>query len=121
MRRTLFATLLLVLAATAVVVKFNTGHEFRTVRMGFDEAAPYQSSGPDGRPIGFTVDILTEASKRTGVNFEWVHVREGPRYAFARHQVDAWPLVAERAARSWGLYAGNPWTENQYALVWVST
>src|SRR5688572_28420720 len=91
---------------------------YRTVRMGVDAAAPYQSWSEQGRPVGFSVDILNEAARRAGIRLEWVHGQGGPKDSFDRKLVDAWPVLSMGAAERWGLHAVEPWMHNQYAAVW---
>jgi signal transduction histidine kinase len=88
------------------------------VRIGFDQAAPYQSLSPVGGPIGFSVDVLSEAARASGIELDWQFHAEGPQHAFANHAVDVWPLWAARAAAKSKVYASEPWLENQYAVTW---
>jgi signal transduction histidine kinase/ActR/RegA family two-component response regulator len=88
------------------------------LRIGVDQAAPYQSWIEGTGPVGFSVEILSEAARRTGIQLEWVYRPEGPRHALEARSVDLWPLLATEAAHDWGAHASEPWLENQYAMVW---
>lgn len=91
----------------------------RKVRIGVDQAAPYQSWNPGLGPVGFSVDVLTEAARKAGIELQWEFHPEGPRAAFAQKAVDLWPLWATRAAAQSRLYASRPWLDNQYAFAWL--
>ena len=119
MRQAILAALL-VAAAVAGLVTLRpwSSVPYRTVRIGVDAAAPYQSWSADGRPVGFSVDILNEAARRAGMKLEWRHFPAGPRAAFDAKAVDAWPVLSLRAAQAWNLHTTEPWMENQYAMVW---
>lgn len=90
----------------------------RSVRMGVDQAAPYQSWDPKHGPVGFSVDVLNEAARRAGIELRWVFRPEGPRKAFVDGFVDLWPLWSTEAARQAGISTTKPWLDNQYAVVW---
>jgi signal transduction histidine kinase/ActR/RegA family two-component response regulator len=96
----------------------NRGTRLRRVRIGVDQAAPYQSWSPGRGPVGFSVDTLNEAARKAHIELQWEFHPEGPKQAFASHSVDLWPLWAVRAAVQSGIYASEPWLDNQYAVVW---
>lgn len=89
----------------------------RRVRLGVDQAPPYQSWVNGLGPRGFTIEVLTEAARRRGIEIEWVRYPAGPKAALDARAVDIWPLLSQRAAKQWGYYATDPWLENQYAIV----
>ncbi|MBC8168024.1 MAG: response regulator [Bryobacteraceae bacterium] len=89
----------------------------RLVRIGVDKAAPYQQ-WRDGKPVGFTVEILNEAARLRGIRLEWVHRPAGPKRSFDAADVDMWPLVSTEAGKAWGLHVSDPWLANQFAMVW---
>ncbi len=91
----------------------------RRVRIGVDQAAPYQSWKTNNGPVGFTVDVITEAARASGVELEWVFRPEGPKAAFARGKVDVWPLWAATSIQDAAVYGTRPWLENQYAVGWL--
>ena len=90
----------------------------RTVRIGVDQAAPYQSWIDGQGPQGFAVDVLAAAARKRGIELHWIFCPEGPQKALAAGKVDLWPVVASRAALNAGFYATDAWLENTYAIIW---
>ena len=90
----------------------------RSVRIGVDQAAPYQSWVEGQGPVGFTVDVLGAAARKRGIDLQWIFCPEGPQKALAAGKVDLWPALASRAARDGGFYATDAWLENTYAVIW---
>jgi ABC-type amino acid transport substrate-binding protein len=90
----------------------------REIRIGVDQAAPYQSWGKGGGPVGFSVEVLNEAARRKHLRLRWMECPEGPTRALKSKKVDMWPLLTVEAGRQLGLYVPEPWVENQYATVW---
>jgi signal transduction histidine kinase/ActR/RegA family two-component response regulator len=88
------------------------------IRIGVDQAAPYQSWVKGQGPVGFTVDVLNEAARRRGFRLRWVECPEGPGRALKSGKVDIWPLVSLGSGRQMKVYLAEPWLENQYATVW---
>ncbi|MBI4905408.1 MAG: response regulator [Acidobacteria bacterium] len=88
------------------------------VRIGVDQAAPYQSWLEDRGAVGFTVDVLNAAALRAGIALEWTNCPAGPQKCLASGKIDLWPLVAVRAMKAAGFYSTEPWLENEYAIVW---
>jgi signal transduction histidine kinase/CheY-like chemotaxis protein len=89
----------------------------RVYRIGVDSAAPYHSWVPGVGPQGYSVDVLNEAARRTGIRLEWVPFPQGPSAAFEAKQVDLWPLFSIRAGHEWGIHMTKPWLQNFYATV----
>jgi signal transduction histidine kinase/ActR/RegA family two-component response regulator len=118
------AAILLLVACQALTPagvrdRLQPGH--RSVRIGVDQAAPYQSWVEGRGPIGFTVDVLGEAARKRGIHLEWIFCPEGPQKALRAGKVDLWPAQAVRAARDGGFYSTDPWLENTYAIIWRDT
>ncbi len=88
----------------------------RTIRIGVDNAAPYQSWIEGTGPIGFSIDLLNEAARRQHIRLEWVNRPQGPGPSFETASVDLWPLVSVDFGKVHGLYTSEPFLENQYAL-----
>ncbi len=88
------------------------------IRIGVDQAAPYQSWREGYGPVGFSVDVLTEAAHKRGVRLDWIDCPEGPSKAILSHKVDMWPLVSAESGYRLGLYVSEPWVHNEYAVVW---
>jgi hypothetical protein len=71
------------LAAIAVPIWWFVGHNngrvpHRRVRIGVDQAAPYQSWSPGRGPVGFSVDVLSEAALRGNIELQWEFRPEVP-------------------------------------------
>ena len=90
----------------------------QSIRVGVDEAAPYQSWDPVRGAVGFSVEVLNEAARRRGLHLEWINCPEGPQQAFAAGRVDVWPTWSVEAAKDQGLYIAEPWLQNQFAVLW---
>ena len=108
----------LVLLAGQTSVRGSAQATRRSVRIGVDQAAPYQSWVEGQGPVGFTVDVLGAAARKRGIELHWIFCPEGPQKALSAGKVDLWPAIASRAARAGGFYATDPWLENTYAIIW---
>jgi PAS domain S-box-containing protein len=89
------------------------------LRIGVDQAAPYQSWQPGYGAIGFTVDVLNEAARAKGIRLRWVNCPEGPLDALSSGKVDLWPLWATTLGAKLGVYISEPWLNNEYAVAWL--
>ena len=74
LRRT---SVILFIAGSALLAR--TGE----IRIGVDQAAPYQSWREGYGPVGFTVDVLENAARKRGIALKWINCPEGPTKAFA--------------------------------------
>ena len=90
----------------------------RNVRIGVDQAAPYQSWIEGRGPAGFTVDVLEAAAEKRNIHLQWIFCPEGPLKALKARKVDLWPIQAALPAKENGFYTSEPWLENEYALIW---
>ena len=90
----------------------------REIRIGVDQAAPYQSWREGYGPVGFTVDVLENAAKKRGIKLRQTYMRVGKRACIkqARYAQDPEPLdprcecrVCKRYSRAYlrHLYASN--------------
>ena len=95
-----------------------TSSTSREIRIGVDQAAPYQSWVKGSGPVGFAVDVLNEAARRKHLRLRWIDCPEGPGLALKNKKVDMWPLLSLASAKKLNIYAAEPWLENQYATVW---
>ena len=87
------------------------------LRVGVDNAPPYQMPGPDGRPVGLSVDMLREAARRKNIPLVFVSVHLSPEEALRSGLVDLWPGLAPTAERRTWLHLTEPWLHNRYALI----
>ncbi|HEY6987397.1 MAG TPA: ATP-binding protein [Bryobacteraceae bacterium] len=104
------------LSAAVALVSAQT----REIRIGVDQAAPYQSWREGYGPVGFTVDVLEDAAKKRGLILKWINCPEGPVKAIAAGKVDMWPLLGIDTAQKMGIYVAQPWLQNEYAVLWRS-
>jgi signal transduction histidine kinase/CheY-like chemotaxis protein len=119
--KVLYLTFKLVLAFAIVAPFCCSASPPQTVRVGVDDAPPYQSWDPARGAVGFSVDVLTEAARRIGLHLEWINCPEGPRKALASGRVDMWPLVSRDSFSASEAYIAEPWLQNQFAVVWSKT
>ena len=104
----------MVLSLTATLTSAKT----REIRIGVDQAAPYQSWREGYGPVGFTVDVLEDAARKRGLSLKWINCPEGPTKAITAGKVDMWPLLGVEVARKLGIYVAQPWLQNEYAILW---
>jgi signal transduction histidine kinase/CheY-like chemotaxis protein len=120
--RVLSLTFWLALTLAAVVPVYGSAPSnygaAQVIRVGVDDAPPYQSWDPARGAVGFSVDVLNEAARSLGLHLEWVYCPEGPTKALVTGHADMWPLVSPDAVTPFGIYAAEPWLQNQYAVVW---
>ncbi len=88
----------------------------RTYRIGFQYSAPRHFPGPDGKPRGSVVELLSEAASRIGVKLEWVFAPGDNGRAIRDGTVSLWPLLARLPERS-DLHISEPYYESNYWLV----
>jgi PAS domain S-box-containing protein len=89
----------------------------RTLRIGFQNSAPYHFPDANGNPSGPVVDVIREAARRTNIHLQWIWSPEGPDKALSSGTVDLWPIMGDLPERRRILYISAPWTVMTYALV----
>lgn len=106
-------------AASAAILPFFYYRErpFKTVRIGIDQAPPYQMITASGNVQGVSVDVLGEAARRIGIQVVWVPTREQPGQALAKGVADVWPAVARTPQRERQFHFTEPWIRNTYCMV----
>jgi ABC-type amino acid transport substrate-binding protein len=110
--------LLISCAAVVVIHRERAALLFKTTfRIGFNNSAKEHFPGPDGKPMGNTVDLLNEAARRSGIQLEWVYSPEGPDTALETGQVDLWPTIGDLPERAGRVYISDPWSMISYGLV----
>ncbi len=87
------------------------------VRVGFNEFPPYVDRGPDGAPVGFAVEVLSQAARRAKVDLRWVEIEGSADKAFSEGKADMYPLMTITPERETRFYMSAPWWENQFALI----
>lgn len=83
--------------------------------MGYEHAPPLQYVDDQGRPYGAAFELLNEASRRSGIDLEWVHAPEGVD-AIASGKVDLWPIAHELPERK-HLYFTTPYGQVTFWLI----
>ena len=81
--KVLYLTFWLVLIFLAVVPVYGSSGQAPAIRVGVDDAPPYQSWDPTRGAVGFSVDVLNEAARSLGLHLKWVNCPEGPTKALA--------------------------------------
>lgn len=87
-------------------------------RVGVDHNPPNYDWAEGRGASGFTVDVMNEAARRTGMELEWVYCTHGSRSALLEGAVDMWPLGYYRPKEYPTLHQTRPWTEDQHAFLW---
>jgi signal transduction histidine kinase/ActR/RegA family two-component response regulator len=109
---------ILLLCGAALLAASSNAAETREVRIGVDQAAPYQSWASGYGPVGFTVDVLNAAARKRGIRLRWINCPEGPMKALSTGKVDMWPLLGVLVAQRMGAYVAKPWLQNEYIVAW---
>jgi len=108
----------------AVVIWLAVGRKpqgIPVIRVGVDQSPPFYAIEPDGSVRGLAVDVLNEASRRTGIELRWVPLHDLPlEEALKKRVVDLWPLVGITPERRAALHLTRPWIESEYVLVSLS-
>jgi signal transduction histidine kinase/DNA-binding response OmpR family regulator len=95
----------------------DSGRIGRTLRIGFQNSAPYHFPDAQGNPSGPVVDIIREAARRKNIHLQWVFSPQGPEVALSSGSLDLWPILGDLPERRRILYISAPWTKMTYALV----
>ena len=113
------ATLIAGASTAAGVYAYRTAHApvKRTIRIGFQNSAPYHFPDSHGNASGPAVDILREAARRKNVNLQWVYSPQGPEAALSSGAIDLWPIIGDLPERRKFLYISAPWVKMTYVLL----
>jgi diguanylate cyclase (GGDEF)-like protein len=87
------------------------------VRVGFNQFPPYVDKGSNGVPVGFAVEILTQAAQKAKIDLRWVEIHGSANKAFAEGKADMYPLMTITPERQSEFHMSPPWWENQFALI----
>ena len=110
------AAVLAILAAVLLSIHYRD-RPLKLVRVGIDQAPPYQMVGKDGNVYGVSVDMLGEAARRLGMEIVWVPTREQPAPALLKGVADIWPAVSRTRDRERKLHFTEAWIRNNYCMV----
>jgi len=121
----------LFLSGVALLLAVSTGYLGRTLflrsaraqtwRIGYHQTEPFISRGPDGKPIGFGKDVLTEAARRAGIELEWVFVPQGAYAAFQSGEIDLFPRSSIVPGMGRAPYISESWFESFYGIAHLAT
>ncbi|HEX3747126.1 MAG TPA: response regulator [Bryobacteraceae bacterium] len=89
----------------------------RTLRIGFQNSAPYHFPDLVGQASGPATEIVRTAAQRRNIKLKWVFSPQGPERALASGAVDLWPILGDLPERRGLVYISPPWTRMSYALV----
>lgn len=118
-----FSVLAAIVAAGALLFSYlqkeATLREIRshTLRIGYHQTEPFVSRGPEGQPVGFGKDVLTEAARRANLKLEWVFVPQGAYAAFQSGAIDLFPRSSAVAGLARAPYITESWFESFYGIV----
>src|SRR5436190_10621315 len=89
------------IASLLTVWRFNTREPAlptRPLRIGFENNPPVQIRTATGFS-GLSVEIVSEAAKRAGIQLNWVETGTSSEEAFRKGLVDLWPLMVDLPQR----------------------
>ena len=89
----------------------------RTLRIGFQNSAPYHYPDANGNPTGPAVEIVKEAARRRNIKLQWIYSPQGPEKALSSGAVDLWPILGDLPERRQFLYISAPWVKMTYLLL----
>lgn len=115
-RGSLILLVLALLIGLLVFVLIPRPH-YRPIRVGIDEAPPYQMIAEDGHVQGVSVDMIGEAARRLHIPVTWVPTHLAPNEALERGLVDIWPAAAATKDRQRVFHFTRTWIRNNYCLV----
>jgi len=117
--RRAFAVYVSVIALVIAFIALDTlvlEQHCRPLRVGFNEVSPYIAIGGAGEPAGLAVDVIKEASKRSGQPIKWVRTDSGEA-DLEQGRIDVFPLMTVTPERDRKLHFSDPWWENTFVLV----
>jgi signal transduction histidine kinase/ActR/RegA family two-component response regulator len=90
----------------------------RPLRIGFLHDPPYMQWGPDGRPAGLAVEVISAAARRINLPLEWVYTNGLVDEPFRDGSIDLWPEMTVLPTREGKIYFSDPWLiANLYIVV----
>jgi PAS domain S-box-containing protein len=80
----------------------------RPLRIGFENNPPVQIRSGSGFS-GLSVETVSEAAKRAGIQLQWVETGTSSEEALRKGLVDLWPLMADLPDRRKYVHFARPW------------
>jgi signal transduction histidine kinase/CheY-like chemotaxis protein len=81
------------------------------------ESPPFQVRGPNGEASGLSVDLVSRAARRRGIELEWVYWNNSSESALVRKKVDLWPLITITPQRLKLFHISQPYLQHEYCLL----
>jgi PAS domain S-box-containing protein len=88
----------------------------RALRIGFENNPPVQIRTDSGFS-GLSVETVSEAAKRAGIQLQWVDTGTSSDGAFRRGLVDLWPLMVDLPDRRKYVHFARPWMHSRNVLL----
>jgi PAS domain S-box-containing protein len=86
------------------------------LRIGFENNPPVQIHTTNGFS-GLSVETVSEAAKRAGIQLDWIETGTSSEEAFRRGLVDLWPLMVDLPDRRKYVYFARPWMHSSNVLL----
>jgi signal transduction histidine kinase/CheY-like chemotaxis protein len=109
----LVACRILLLMLLPVAVAYSE----QTLRVGGGYSPVLSYAGEDGKPTGFFVEVMREATKRAGYRFEWTFHPAGVESALSSSAVQLWAAASPTEARRRLFHFTRPWWGHNYQLL----
>ncbi|MBL8234143.1 MAG: response regulator [Bryobacterales bacterium] len=98
-------------------VAVSAGDGTVAYRVGYSAFPPYVILQNNGSPAGFSVEILKEAARRSGISLYWTRYQGAPDLALGKGEIDLFPMLAILPERAQLVDYSNPWWENSLVVV----
>src|SRR5260370_28184200 len=108
---------LVAFAALAWYLRSGPASITHTLKIGFQNSAPYHFPDARGNARGPAVDMIGEAARRQHIDLQWVFSPEGPEVALESGKVDLWPILGDLPDRRRSMYISPPWLKMTYVLL----
>ncbi|MCS7025547.1 MAG: ATP-binding protein [Bryobacteraceae bacterium] len=101
----------------AYTIFAQRGQARATYKIGYSSFPPYFIVQSDGSPTGFSVEVLKEAARRSGIRLAWTRYQSSPDVALSKGDIDIFPMLAILPERAHLVDYSSPWWENSLVLV----
>jgi PAS domain S-box-containing protein len=86
------------------------------LRIGFESNPPIQIRTASGFS-GISVETVSEAAKRAGIQLQWIETGTSSEEAFRKGLVDLWPLMVDLPERRKLVHIARPWVPSGFVLL----
>jgi signal transduction histidine kinase len=89
------------------------------ITAGFGNIPPLHYGDPEGKAMGFVVDVLNEAARREGIEIEWkqVHGSIDIERALSDGRIDIFPAGISTQSRRAEFWVSEPWWSEDLSLL----